>query len=66
MTPVLHKLLPLVVSPLGLVVLLVSLSVILRRRGPALWAPRAAGMLSSCDRGPALGDARGRLPAQNN
>ena len=36
MTLVLHKLLPLVVSPLGLVVLLVSLSVILRRRGPAL------------------------------
>ena len=35
MTLVLHKLLPLVVSPLGLVVLLVSLSVILRRRGPA-------------------------------
>ena len=36
MTLVLHKLLPLVVSPLGLVVFLVSLSVILRRRGPAL------------------------------
>jgi len=36
MTLVLHKLLPLVVSPLGLVVLLISLSVILRRRGPAL------------------------------
>ena len=35
MTLVLHKLLPLVVSPLGLVVLLVSLSIILRRRGPA-------------------------------
>lgn len=36
MTPILHKLLPLVVSPLGLMVLLVSLSVILQRRGPAL------------------------------
>ena len=36
MTLVLHKLLPLVVSPLGLVVLLVALSVILRHRGPAL------------------------------
>ena len=35
MTLVLHKLLPLVVSPLGLVVFLVALSVILRRRGPA-------------------------------
>ena len=36
MTLVLHKLLPLVVSPLGLMVFLVALSVILRRRGPAL------------------------------
>ena len=36
MTLVLHKLLPLVVSPLGLVVFLVSLSIILRRRGPVL------------------------------
>ena len=35
MTLVLHKLLPLVVSPLGLVVLLVLLSIILRRRVPA-------------------------------
>ena len=35
MTLVLHKLLPLVVSPLGLVVFLVALSVILRRRGLA-------------------------------
>ena len=36
MTLVLHKLLPQVVSPLGLVVFLVALSVIFRRRGPAL------------------------------
>ena len=36
MTLALHKLLPLIVSPLGLVILLVSLSVFLRRRGPAL------------------------------
>ena len=36
MTLVLHKLLPLVVSPLGLVVFLVALSVILRWRVPAL------------------------------
>ena len=36
MTLILHKLLPLIVSPLGLVILLVSLSVFLRRRGPAL------------------------------
>lgn len=36
MTLALHKLLPLIVSPLGLVILLVSLSVFLRRRAPAL------------------------------
>ena len=64
MTLVLHKLLPLVVSPLGLVVLLVALSVILRRRGPALIGLiMLAGLLASYDRRPALGRARGRLPA---
>jgi uncharacterized SAM-binding protein YcdF (DUF218 family) len=36
MTLVLHKLLPLIVSPLGLVIFLVFLSVILRRRWPAV------------------------------
>lgn len=36
MTLVLHKLLPLIVSPLGLVAVLFVLSIILRRRGPAL------------------------------
>ena len=35
---VLHKLLPLVVSPLGVVIGLLLLSVVLRRRGPSLFA----------------------------
>ena len=64
MTLVLHKLLPLVVSPLGLVVFLVALSVIFRRRGPALIGLIVLLVCSlPVDRGPALGRARGRLPA---
>ena len=35
---VLHKLLPLIVSPLGLVVLLLVLSVVVRRRTPTILA----------------------------
>ena len=35
---VLHKLLPLIVSPLGVVIGLLLLSVVLRRRGPSLFA----------------------------
>jgi uncharacterized SAM-binding protein YcdF (DUF218 family) len=36
MTLVLHKLLPLIVSPLGLVSLLLLISILIRRRGPAV------------------------------
>ena len=54
---------PLVVSPLGLVVFLVALSVILRRRGPALIGLiRAVGLLASCDRRPALGALEADYP----